>query len=280
MKDWSAYLESFRADEVERAFQGCPGKVFKHALELGAGNGAQSKYLASYAQHLISTDFNQDRLTRQAVPGIEYRMCDAEQVGDCFEASSFDLVFASNLFEHLPDSQRALVGIRTVLESEGVVILVMPNALWKAASLVGFYPNAIRLAWRAAWKGRLRILWRRYVSREEAAAQPFKKKRGNNLKSEGGEDSRAGIFWPVPHGAYSTHMEEFRMYRKKRWLREFSLAGFDVVSVRKGPVSSGYGFGLTFLKRLVEHLGCATEYIYILKRSGTTSRYEHFWNAT
>lgn len=276
-EDWGTYLEAFRAEETARAFRGCPEKVFDRGLELGAGSGTQSRYIAAYVRSLVSTDLNSNRLVRGSFPGIEYQICDAERVGERFSPASFDLVFASNLFEHLLSPQRALEGIRTVLAPGGIVILVMPNALWKFFSLVGFYPNAVRLMWRALVRGRLRVLMRRYLKSNADAAH--EKRVGNNLKSEEARSHRSGILWPVPHGAYATHRDEFRQYRKRRWLREFENAGFETVAVRRGPVSSGYGFGLRPLARLLEMIGVTTEYIYILHVRGTASAYARYWRS-
>lgn len=272
MNSWTRNLESLRRRELARAFAGCPEKAFLKTLELGAGSGFQSRQLLRYTHELVSTDLDTDRLKRVPVPGITYVMCDAELVDHCFGERSFDLVFASNLFEHLPDPERALRGIGAVLKPGGIVILVMPNALWKTFSLLGFYPNAARLAFRALRKGRLAQLLKRYLSRE----QPPLREIGNNRKSAP-PDARAGILWPTPHGAYPDHRTEFWMYRKKRWIALFTACGFTPIAVRFGPVSSGYGFGFARLGRLLELVGLTTEYIYVLKISGQQSPHERYW---
>lgn len=277
MKEWRAYLEDLRSRELHAAFRDCPPKLFPRALELGAGSGFQSRKLIAYAEHLVSTDFNPERLKRVPIEGVEYRTLDAEKTGEAFSPRSFDLVFSSNLFEHLPEPAAALGGIRTVLAKGGVVILIMPNALWKAFSLLGFYPYMFALMLRALRGGRMKALWTKYVLRKTPARE--EKGPGNNLKSEKHDAAGAGIFWPTPHGAYRSHFEEFVQYRRKRWLGAFTRAGFETITVRKGPVFSGYGFGLDGLRRFLETLGLTSEYIYVLKDAGTPSRYEAYWKA-
>lgn len=271
---WQDHLHAFRTRELERAFAGCPDKAFDEMLELGAGSGFQSALLIRYANHLIATELNSDRFKPEPLPGIEYKICDAEQVGDIFEPAAFDLIFASNLMEHLPHPERALEGMRKVLSADGIVILVMPNVLWKVFSLVGFYPNVLRLAWRALVQGRLKKLWKRYLGSGDS---PPDKIKGNNLKSAGETSMRAGIFWPLPHGAYASHRAELAAYGRRAWIGRLTAAEFDVVAVRKGPLSSGYGFGFDTLRHLLEKAGFTTEYIYVLALRGHSSPYARYW---
>lgn len=262
MDQWHQNLESLRSRELDVAFSGFSLKTFKNALELGAGNGFQSRKILKYAEHLVATELNEGRLKRIPVPGIEYYVCDAERISHYFEPNSFDLVFASNLFEHLPDPMLALDGIRTVLAPGGVVILIMPNTLWKIFSLIGFYPNTIRLVWRAIMLGRLRQLVRKYITHTQL--EKGKSTVGNNLKTDLQASVRAGILWPAPHGAYRSNLEELSKFRKGRWLNLFRGAGYKIVTVRKGPISSGYGFGFDTLRFFFEWIGLTTEYIYTL----------------
>ncbi len=265
MTDWRESLERIRSKEIDIAFDGYGEKAFANALELGAGSGFQSQLLIRYAGRLVATELNVERLGTAPHEGVEYVVCDAERVGESFPPHSFDLVFSSNVFEHLPSPATALAGVRAVLAEDGVVVLIMPNSLWKLFSLLGFYPNACRLLMRAFREGRLQMLWDRYVSRAPGVDDRALKRKGNNLKEVSRRSDRSGVFYPEPHGAYPTHMAEFAAFSKRNWERKFVDAGFDVVVVKKGPISSGYGFGFERIKRLIERLGLTTEYIYILR---------------
>ena len=43
---------------------------------------------------------------------IKYQSCDAEKIGQIFEENKFDLIFSSNMMEHLPDPNSCLDGGR------------------------------------------------------------------------------------------------------------------------------------------------------------------------
>ena len=79
---------------------------------------------------------------------------------------------------------------------------------------------------------------------------------------------------PLPHGVSQTHLEEFRAFARKRWERMLAEAGLELLAVRKGPVCSGYGFGLDRLRRLLEWVGLTSEYVYIARAGESASPWE------
>lgn len=93
-------------------------------LELGAGYCDFSNAVA--ARRRVALDL-EPSVVEHAAPGVEAR------VGDCrelpFADASFDVVFASNLLEHLdrPGLAATLAETRRVLRPGGRVVLVQPN---------------------------------------------------------------------------------------------------------------------------------------------------------
>src|SRR5262245_30200123 len=139
--DWTTYLHSVRAREFERIFSRLPAKAFTSVLELGAGDGFQSQLLSRYATRVVSTDYY-----RPPVPdgeGVVYQACDVERLTEDFEAGKFDLIYSSNMLEHVPQPQLALQGIVQILANDGITIHVMPNRLWKLSHLALYWPNLV-----------------------------------------------------------------------------------------------------------------------------------------
>lgn len=94
-------------------------------LELGAGWCDFSNAIT--AARVVAMDLD-DTVERNAAPQVE------AVVGDCtdlsrFEDGSFDVVFASNLLEHLEraDTNRLVDGVLRVLRPGGRLILMQPN---------------------------------------------------------------------------------------------------------------------------------------------------------
>ncbi len=266
--DWQPYLRKLRTREIDLIFRDCPHDAFSCGLELGAGDGFQSTLLAPYACRLFATDYR-PLITASGGGGptrvadaedmrgrVTFMRCDAEQVDRAFPPKSFDLVFSSNMLEHLPDPERALQGIHNVLKDEGIAIHVVPSPFWKLSQLVGFYPNAV--------VRRLERRGRRASSGtgDEAAASP--PEWDNNPKVAGRKRPYlARLLWPAAHGASGNNLREFVLFSQRYWRRQFENAGFGVARVLRGPVSSGYGFGLDRVRYGLERLGLASETIYV-----------------
>ena len=258
--DWQPYLRGLRRREIELIFGRCPPNAFAHGLELGAGDGFQSALLAPYVGKLVATDYRPQIIRRAAGPNITFATCDAERVDEQFDAASFDLIFSSNMMEHLPDPMRALNAMRTVLRDDGLAIHVIPSPFWKLCHLVGFYPNAVLT--------RLQ----RLSERGKAAAIPALSEDpwDNNPKSGFAQRPYlARLLWPAAHGASGSNLAEFRLFSRGHWSALFEAAGFQVAAVLRGPVSSGYGFGWKRPRALLESIGCASEYVYITAKAGS-----------
>jgi SAM-dependent methyltransferase len=94
-------------------------------LDLGAGYCSFINHVNAAEKHALDI---YPGFTEHAQAGVK------THVGDCrhlvtFAPQQFDVVFASNLLEHLTlsDSQTVLQGIRRILKPQGRLILVQPN---------------------------------------------------------------------------------------------------------------------------------------------------------
>ena len=270
--EWFPWKHKYRERELRLIFSECPEKVFQTGLELGAGDGFQSTLLTRYVSRLVSTDFNPSRLERESSGSIEYAICDAEEVGEEFKKRQFDLVFSSNLLEHLPNPDRALDGIYEVLKDDGITIHAMPSPFWKFCHSLLHIPNkcAVFLETITERGGSTKILRKIRGSTESLV--------GNNPKTQRAPRS---FMWrllvPEPHGVSNSNIKEFRAFSKSRWKNQFEDANLDLVNIIKGPVSSGYGFGFDCIRDVLERLGFTSEFIYIAIKKGQDSRYKRYF---
>jgi 2-polyprenyl-3-methyl-5-hydroxy-6-metoxy-1,4-benzoquinol methylase len=130
--EWFSYIHKIRNKEPDITLKRCPQRsIFGTALEFGAGDGFQSEIISKYAKHLTATDLNLDRLRKSTTSDIEYKICDAEIIDTYFGSKQFDFVFSSNLLEHLPYPEKAIMGINKILKDDGVTIHIMPSPFWK-----------------------------------------------------------------------------------------------------------------------------------------------------
>ena len=45
----------------------------------------------------------------------------------------------------------------------------------------------------------------------------------------------------------------------------FNVCGYEIINVKKGPITSGYGLNLNYLRCFLRSIGLTSEYIYYLK---------------
>lgn len=137
-KDWHNFV---RFREAEIAFSFFPDFKFHLALELGAGDGGQSVTISKYCDKLICTEKDErshvwlgQTILQRKLPNVDYRLCDAQDLSQ-FDDHMFDLIFSSNMLEHIPDVNKCIAECRRVLSDDGVMLHIMPNRWWKLFSL-------------------------------------------------------------------------------------------------------------------------------------------------
>jgi len=268
--DWIPLLHRIRRREIEMIFADCPEKHFAAGLELGAGDGFQSRLISRYVVSLISTDYDRAILSTLPVEGIAYQVCDAEEIEVVFAGRKFDLIFSSSLLEHLPEPGRTLRAIHGLLAEGGLTIHVVPGTFWKMTHVLLHLPNrAVNILERLMQPGGMHALVRRLTRGKGRPTAP--RGRDNNPKTDRPRRPLwARLVSPEPHGVSRGNMAEFAAFRRSRWLREFQEAGFEVIDVRRGPAASGYGFGFERTRRLLERLGFASEHAYVARRRGAS----------
>lgn len=245
-------LHKIRKEEIEvikDLFHNCKQKSI---LELGCGDGFQSKLLKNYFNSIISTDLNEQRMNFDLInQGITLEVLDAELVGENYSKESFDFIFSSNMVEHLPNYKKCLHGIKKVLKNDGIAIIILPNSLWRLSTIIFHYPFKI--------KGLFKIIFGKRKLKEKPS--------GNNLKISKKNNRILNLLFPKAHGAYKNSLVELYEFSKYKWEKVFLKSGFQIIEIRKGPLSSGYRFGFHKIKKLLAKIGLTTEYIYVLKKA-------------
>lgn len=136
-KEWHDFV---RSREAEMAFFMVPEVRFHVALELGAGDGGQSATISRYCDKLICTEKDEtshawlgETILQREMPNVEYGLCDAQDLSQ-FADGTFDLIFSSNMLEHIPDVDACLTECRRVLKDDGLMLHTMPSRWWKVFS--------------------------------------------------------------------------------------------------------------------------------------------------
>ena len=265
MSFWLRNLNEFKRKETDIVRRSCNFREFRNCLELGAGSGVQTKMLKAFCDKVVATDLNEQRLMKSSqVDGIERRVLDAELLSEQLVEESFDLIFSSNLLEHLVRPDDCLKGCLAALDDQGLIVHVVPNPTWRSLCTLVHPVAKIR-----------NLLSRLFVSSKAGVwVQPRDKfphsGQGNNLKlnraTPHGSLAKFKRYLPAVHGVSDGLIEETLRFRLAAWRNLFEKNGLEIITIAKGPVATGHGLGFASLKGFLESVGVSSEYVFVMRK--------------
>lgn len=220
-------------------------------LEVGAGTGFQAKVLAEAgfevsAIELASSPYRDERV----FPVLDY-----DGVNLPFEDESFDIVFSSNVLEHVPHIDTFLVELHRVLAPQGICVHVLPTTGWRFWSTLSHYPWVLKRIWM--------LMSGRRIIDAKGSRRP---------KLPRSASSWAGTLFPARHGEHGNAFTEAFHFSAATWRRRFKNGGFIVLSERPAGLfyTNAALFGgalpLGTRERLARGLGSACR-IYVLRKA-------------
>jgi len=119
------HLQALRLREIEIVSRYLPecGRL----LEIGAGSGWQSRELSLRGYDVSSIDIPESNFSGQR----EWPVIDYDGRNIPFSSKSFDIVFSSNVLEHIPHVREFQSEIRRVLKDDGIAVHLVPSAGWR-----------------------------------------------------------------------------------------------------------------------------------------------------
>ena len=118
---WIDHIRQLDLDVLEETFA-LAGDLPLRLLEIGGGNGFVASKLSGLGFNVVSIDPDPRQPSFYHV-----------QQGDCakleFPDDSFDIIFSSNVLEHVEDIKTAFAEMKRVLRPEGIMIHTMPTPL-------------------------------------------------------------------------------------------------------------------------------------------------------
>ncbi|MFZ5734938.1 MAG: class I SAM-dependent methyltransferase [Pseudomonadota bacterium] len=245
------YLNVLRAAEIEkiaRHFRPAGARV----LEIGAGTGRQ-------AQELSKLGFDVEAIE---IPSSNYAQARMFDITDFdgntipFPDASFDIVFSSNVLEHVPNLENMHRQIRRVLKPEGYAVHVLPTHAWRLWTSLSSFPATVQhladlapsaIPRRGRPTAELRRLATVGLAAAKHIARPFRR-----------------------HGERGNVVSETWLFHPNWWRRNFSANGFDIIHDEPmglfytGNMTLGSRWSLEKRARVAKRLGSAC-HIFELK---------------
>jgi len=204
------HLKAIRSAEIDTiAARFKPGV---RVLELGAGTGAQSLDLAQRGFDVVAIDLP----TSNYADAREFPVIDYDGRTIPFPDQSFDVVFSSNVLEHVRDLDAFHAETQRVLKPGGVCLHVLPTDVWRFWTTISAFPAAPKYLWQLApdlvprrirWSELIRLV-RTGLRAIALATLPFRQRR---------------------HGERGNILTEQYYFRPEWWRRNFRAHGFEIV---------------------------------------------------
>jgi 2-polyprenyl-3-methyl-5-hydroxy-6-metoxy-1,4-benzoquinol methylase len=127
---WERLPEDLRPPDVElrRAFMNANVTSGERVLDLGCGEGDFTAWMAEAGADVLGIDVAEAALARARSrhAGLEFRLAPIDGALPLSD-SSFDVVWASEVIEHVADTARWLSEVRRVLVPGGRLLLTTPD---------------------------------------------------------------------------------------------------------------------------------------------------------
>jgi SAM-dependent methyltransferase len=205
------FLHDIREYEIDKITEYLPPGA--RILELGGGTGYQAKALAARGFKVTSIDVPSSLYSEDKIfPVVEY---DGRIFP--FKDGTFDIVFSSNVLEHIPDLQQIHKETERVLKGSGYCVHVMPTAVWRFWTLFANYIEMMQLWWSL-----VPGLVPRRMTQSELVRVAH-----SILKVV-----KIGARYIIPrrHGETGNAIAELWTFSRVYWLRHFQKHNFEVVA--------------------------------------------------
>jgi SAM-dependent methyltransferase len=246
------YLDEIRMLELEIVLPLFPPGA--RVLELGAGTGRQALELSRRGFNVTAIDLAASAYAAHRV----FPITDYDGVTIRLPNASVDVVFSSNVLEHVPDLARMHCEMRRVLTPDGKCIHVLPTHVWRFWTVLAGYPDAVAYFLSGAPSLLPRTRPGESERRRLAAAWY---KTARNV---------GGCLLPPRHGARGNTVSEIWLFHPSWWRRNFRENGFTIVHdaptglFHTGNMLRGPHLGLARRRQLAGMLG-STGHVFALR---------------
>ncbi|HEV2881249.1 MAG TPA: class I SAM-dependent methyltransferase [Pyrinomonadaceae bacterium] len=193
-------------------------------LEIGGGSGFQASVVASWGYELMSIDLPE----RPFPPPYLFPVANYDGVNIPAPDASFDLIFSSNVLEHVAHLPPLFAEMRRVLKHDGRAVHILPTPTWRFWTCLTHYGDLSRAHLN---------LPRRQTAKAQEAQSPVAESaaEATTTVASNGRRSlarrlRRAIFSEA-HGEYPGALSELYYFSRRRWLKVFRENGFDVQQV-------------------------------------------------
>jgi len=239
------YLLALRAREL-REVTHLIGRGRKEILEIGGGNGWQAYLLKRKGHNVTSIDIKPRANEIAFSEVLLYDGCSLP-----FKDKSFDIIFSSNVLEHIHDLVNFESEMHRVLKPDGYAIHVLPTSAWRLWTSLT-HPFRV-----------LRIGYRKLKIRNHEIKNTTSPKSGQRWFY---------AFWPDRHGEKGNSLSEIYWFSQSAWVKHFSMCGWKVKRILNtsfaytGNMTAHMYLPMAIRRLLARLIGSATKIYWLTSR--------------
>lgn len=212
------YIRAAEVDLIRRFFD-----PETKVLEIGGGSGWQAKQIASWG-------FDIDSIDVELQSHLFHSVLLYDGINIPFPAERFNLIFSSNVLEHVEMRTMLFTDMKRVLKHGGLMIHIVPSASWRLWTALAHYLYLVKRIVEKTLSISSEDITDEHVHREihpRPVGSLFDK-----LKKS---------IWPVPHGIDGGVFRELITFSRWGWRACFRDVELNIVDeYRTGIFYTGY----------------------------------------
>ncbi len=215
------YLHTIRSHELQLLLEKF-GQGFRQGrvLEIGSGTGQQLRLLKSLGIDIVGVE----------IEAGWYDDCLLEEITKFdgmhlpFPDNTFELVFSSNVMEHVQNLQALQVEIARVLKPTGVALHVMPSSSWRIWAIFTHYITLPTRLW--SWCLKVRQDQGSIANQINPASHTSATNSHRALYRK-----ILALLFPEKHGVFGNRFTEAHEFGQVAWKRRFVKADWRTIQV-------------------------------------------------
>ena len=189
-------------------------------MEIGAGAGWQAEKMIEngYKVHAIdvkNSNFSDDRI-------FYIKNYDGRHIP--YQDGYFDLIFSSNVMEHIPHLKEFHHEMQRVLKSDGIAIHILPSAYWRFYTNIAHYPFILISV--------IKMIYKQITPRSKEKINTAKKNIELSKITQLPTMSLVRkIICPSRHGETGTIFSEIYYFSQYKWSMIFREGGWQIKKI-------------------------------------------------
>lgn len=258
-----SYLEILRRSELEMVLSEIRAEKpdANTLLEIGAGSGWQAQRLAENGYSVEAIDIGSSTYSDHRIwPIVEY---DGQHIP--FPDRYFDVVFSSNVLEHIPHLKEYQDEIKRVLKPDGIAVHVVPSGTWRCWTTLAHYPFILKSLGKSLCSQLL-------CGSGTQDRHAFPNNEAHQIRRSSKLKQLIKLLHPSRHGEKGNLISEHYYFSYRGWRAVFHNAGWTIKKhsynhlFYTGYMILGSAVSIHFRSRLSEVFGSSC-HIFVLERA-------------